>query len=112
MTAPDSLPLHARIEANLASASPDPLPAMVKTFADALMSTEAHLQPSADQLSSGVCMQVGVGYQFGDHQQNGIRCLRRAVRPAKAVQMIARPPSRLSDSTVHRKGACPAHRLH
>ncbi len=41
MTAPDSLPLHATIEANLASASPDLLRAMVKTFADALMSAEA-----------------------------------------------------------------------
>ncbi|MFJ2723083.1 hypothetical protein [Streptomyces sp. NPDC087437] len=41
MTAPDSLPLHALAEDNLASASPDPLRAMVKTFADALMSAEA-----------------------------------------------------------------------
>jgi putative transposase len=41
MTAPDSVPLHAAIEANLASASPDLLRAMVKTFADALMSAEA-----------------------------------------------------------------------
>jgi len=41
MTASDSLPLHAQIEANLASASPDLLRAMVKTFADALMSAEA-----------------------------------------------------------------------
>ena len=41
MTAPDSLPLHAAAEGNLASASPDLLRAMGKTFADALMSTEA-----------------------------------------------------------------------
>jgi putative transposase len=41
MTAPDSLPLNALIEANLASASPDLLRAMVKTFADSLMSAEA-----------------------------------------------------------------------
>lgn len=41
MTAPDSLPLHALTEENLAAASPDPLRAMVKTFADALMSAEA-----------------------------------------------------------------------
>jgi putative transposase len=41
MTAPDSLPLRAAIEANLASASPDPLLAMVKSFADALMSAKA-----------------------------------------------------------------------
>ncbi|MDX2708235.1 transposase, partial [Streptomyces sp. PA03-6a] len=41
MTAPDSLPLHALTEENLASASPDLLRAMVKTFADALMSAEA-----------------------------------------------------------------------
>ena len=33
MTAPDSLPLHAQIESNLASASPDLLRAMVKTMA-------------------------------------------------------------------------------
>jgi transposase-like protein len=41
MTAPDSLPLHALVEDNLAAASPDLLRAMVKTFADALMSAEA-----------------------------------------------------------------------
>src|SRR5690349_25158430 len=41
MTAPDSLPLHALAEDNLATASPDLLRAMVKTFADALMSAEA-----------------------------------------------------------------------
>jgi len=39
MTASDSLSLHAQIEANLASASPDLLRAMVKTFADALMAS-------------------------------------------------------------------------
>ncbi|MEV5399258.1 hypothetical protein AB0N26_24205 [Streptomyces cellulosae] len=37
MTAPDSLPLHALAEDNLASASPDLLRAMIKTFADALL---------------------------------------------------------------------------
>jgi hypothetical protein len=41
MTAPDSVPLHALAEDNLAAASPDLLRAMVKTFADALMSTES-----------------------------------------------------------------------
>jgi putative transposase len=41
MTAPDSVPLSALTEENLASASPDLLRAMVKTFADALMSAEA-----------------------------------------------------------------------
>ena len=41
MTAPDSLSLHALAEDNLGSASPDLLRAMVKTFADALMSAEA-----------------------------------------------------------------------
>ena len=41
MTAPDSLPMHALAEDNLAAASPDLLRAMVKTFADALMSAEA-----------------------------------------------------------------------
>ncbi|MFF3566140.1 IS256 family transposase, partial [Streptomyces sp. NPDC002574] len=41
MTAPDSLPLHSLAEENLAAASPDLLRAMVKTFADALMSAEA-----------------------------------------------------------------------
>ncbi|GAB2769422.1 hypothetical protein GCM10027072_80280 [Streptomyces bullii] len=41
MTAPDSLPLHALAEDNLAAASADLLRAMVKTFADALMSAEA-----------------------------------------------------------------------
>lgn len=41
MTAPDSLPLHAFTEENLASASPDLLRTMVRTFADALMSAKA-----------------------------------------------------------------------
>ncbi len=41
MTAPDSLPLHALAEENLAAVSPDLLRAMVKTFTDALMSAEA-----------------------------------------------------------------------
>ena len=41
MTASDSVPLHALAEDNLAAASPDLLRAMVKTFADALMSAEA-----------------------------------------------------------------------
>ncbi|MFD4943413.1 hypothetical protein ACFWNT_12935 [Streptomyces sp. NPDC058409] len=41
MTAPDGLPLHALAEHNLAAASPDLLRAMVKTFADALMTAEA-----------------------------------------------------------------------
>ncbi|MGW4659410.1 transposase, partial [Streptomyces sp. NPDC004279] len=40
MTAPDSLPLHALAEDNLAAASPDLLRAMVKTFADALCNAE------------------------------------------------------------------------
>ena len=41
MTAPDSVPLHALTEDNLASTSPDLLRAMIKTFADALMSSKA-----------------------------------------------------------------------
>jgi hypothetical protein len=41
MTAPDSLPLHIPTGANLAAASSDLLRAMVKTFADTLMSAEA-----------------------------------------------------------------------
>ncbi|MFC9645010.1 IS256 family transposase [Streptomyces mirabilis] len=41
MTAPDSVPLHALAEDNLAAASADLLRAMVKTFADALTSAEA-----------------------------------------------------------------------
>ena len=41
MTATDRLPLHALTEDDLASASPDLLRAMVKTFADALMSADA-----------------------------------------------------------------------
>lgn len=41
MTAPDSLPLHALAEDNLAAASPDLLRAVVRTFADALMSAVA-----------------------------------------------------------------------
>jgi putative transposase len=41
MTAPDSLPLPALLENNLAAASPDLLRTMVKSFAEALMSAEA-----------------------------------------------------------------------
>jgi hypothetical protein len=41
MTAPDSLPPRALAEDSLDAASPDLLRAMVKTFADALMSAEA-----------------------------------------------------------------------
>lgn len=48
MTAPASLPLHALAEDNLAAASPDLLRAMVKTFADALMSAEAHALCNAE----------------------------------------------------------------
>jgi hypothetical protein len=40
LTAPDSEPLHAPTEENLASASPDLLRAMVRTFADALISAK------------------------------------------------------------------------
>ncbi|MFD6327917.1 IS256 family transposase [Streptomyces sp. NPDC058442] len=40
MTAPDSLPFAALLEENLASASPDLLRQMVKTFADAMMSAD------------------------------------------------------------------------
>lgn len=41
MTAPDSVPLYALAEDNLAAASPDLLRATVKTFANTLMSAEA-----------------------------------------------------------------------
>lgn len=41
MTAPDSLPLHARTEDNRASVSPDLLRTVIKMFADAPISTEA-----------------------------------------------------------------------
>ncbi len=40
MTAPDSVPFAALLEENLASASPDLLRAMVKSFAQAMMSAE------------------------------------------------------------------------
>ncbi|GAA4830608.1 IS256 family transposase [Kitasatospora terrestris] len=40
MTAPDSVPFAALLEENLASASPDLLRAMMKTFAEAMMSTD------------------------------------------------------------------------
>ncbi len=55
MTAPDSLPLHALTEDALASASPDLLRAMVKTFTDALMSAEADAMCNAEygQVSEG-----------------------------------------------------------
>jgi transposase-like protein len=48
MTAPDSLPLHTLTEDNLATASPDLLRAMVKTFTDALMSAEADAMCNAE----------------------------------------------------------------
>lgn len=40
MTAPESVPFTALLEENLASASPDLLRAMVKTFAEAMMSAD------------------------------------------------------------------------
>ncbi|MFJ9847096.1 hypothetical protein ACIRYZ_43065 [Kitasatospora sp. NPDC101155] len=40
MTAPDSLPFAALLEENLASASPDLLHALVKAFAEAMMSAD------------------------------------------------------------------------
>ncbi|MFD6127617.1 transposase [Streptomyces hydrogenans] len=52
MTAPDSVPLHALAENNLAAASPDLLRAMIKTFADALVSAEV------DALCNAECGQV------------------------------------------------------
>lgn len=45
---PGSLPLHALAEENLAAASPDLLRAMIKTFADALMSAEADALRNAE----------------------------------------------------------------
>ncbi|WP_309055835.1 hypothetical protein [Streptomyces sp.] len=47
MTAPDSLPLHALAEENLASASPDLLRAMVKTSALQRASASADMSASA-----------------------------------------------------------------
>jgi putative transposase len=59
MTAPDSVPFAALVEENLASASPDLLRAMVKTFAEAMMSADAdracgadYGQPSDDRVNS------------------------------------------------------------
>ena len=52
MTAPDSLPLHALAEDNLA-ASPDLLRAMVETFADVLMSAEADALCNAEYGQAG-----------------------------------------------------------
>ena len=59
MTAPDSVPFAALLEENLASASPDLLRAMVKTFAEAMMSADAdracgadYGQPSEDRINS------------------------------------------------------------
>jgi transposase-like protein len=59
MTAPDSLPFAALLEENLASASPDMLRAMVKTFAEAMMSADVdrtcggeYGRPSEDRVNS------------------------------------------------------------
>lgn len=48
MTAVDSLPLQALTEENLASASPDLLRTMLKTFADALVSPRADVLRNAE----------------------------------------------------------------
>jgi hypothetical protein len=53
MTAPDGLPLHALAEDTLATASPDLLRAMVKTFTDALMSAEAGASSDGRKPTSG-----------------------------------------------------------
>ncbi|MFD8195528.1 transposase [Streptomyces wuyuanensis] len=72
MTAPDSLPLHTLAENNLAAASPDLLRAMVKTFADALMSAEADTlcnaeygQVSDDRVNQSVLGQSVPSEVFG-----------------------------------------------
>jgi transposase-like protein len=59
MTAPDSLPFAALLEENLASASPDMLRAMVKAFAEAMMSADVdracggeYGRPSEDRVNS------------------------------------------------------------
>lgn len=51
MTAPGSLPRHVLGEDNLTAASPDLLRAMIKTFADALMSAEADAPCNAEVVS-------------------------------------------------------------
>jgi transposase-like protein len=62
MTAPDSVPLHVLAEDNLVAASPDLLRAMVKTFADALMSPEADALCNAEY---GQVSEEGVNHHNG-----------------------------------------------
>ncbi len=82
MTAPDSLPLHALAEDNLAAASPDLLRAMVKTFADALMSAEA------DALCNAEYGQVGA-------VEAGAAGGRRPPPVRTAARLVTDPDARL-----------------
>lgn len=74
MTARGSVPLHALTDGNLASASPDLLRTMIKTFADALMSAEA----------DGLC-----GAEYGQ--------VSAARQPAQRL-----PPTRVGHQSRHR----------
>ncbi|MFF4138976.1 transposase [Streptomyces mirabilis] len=97
MTAPDSLPLHALAEDNLAAASPDLLRAMVKTFADALMSAEADVLCNAEY---GQVSDERVNHRNGyrprewDTRAGTVELAIPKLRPL-AWRRVARPPTAL-----------------
>lgn len=84
MTAPDSLPLHTLAKNDLAAGSPDLLRAMVKTFADALMSAEA------DALCNAEYGQVS---EERAHHRNGYRLREWDTRAGTVELALASPNS-------------------
>ncbi|WP_071373980.1 transposase [Streptomyces sp. MUSC 14] len=92
MTAPDSSPLRVLAEDNLAAASPDLLRAIVKTFADALMSAEADALRNTEN-----------GQEVSDERvnhRNGYRPRRRDTR-AGTVELAI--PKLRYGSYLHRR---------
>jgi transposase-like protein len=82
MTAPDSLTLPALAEDNLGSASPDLLRAMVKTFADALLSAAADALRNAE---------YGKVSENRVNDRNGYRPRERDTRVDTVELVIHRP---------------------
>ncbi|MFJ8599020.1 hypothetical protein ACIREM_09875 [Streptomyces shenzhenensis] len=74
MTAPNSLPLHALAEDNLAAASPELLRAMVKTFADALMSAAADVLYNAEygQVSDAAFADAAIAARTANPDRPGL----------------------------------------
>ncbi|MFF0290981.1 ISKra4 family transposase [Streptomyces sp. NPDC005262] len=89
MTAPDSLPFAALLEENLASASPDLLRQMVKTFADAMMSADV----------DNAC-----GASYGMPSEQRVACVFDTAPAPRRPHDIVHPPGGRSESRPPRPG--------